>query len=59
MYISQEDFNRLNQIALVLIRPVDTKTYEEVCEILARIYETDKAQNEEMAKEVTVEDVEF
>lgn len=41
MYISNEDFNTLNRIALVLVRKIDQKSYDEMCEIFGRIVEHD------------------
>lgn len=54
MTITQSQFNKLNEIALVLVRKVDTKTYDEMCEILNDIYKTDIAESEECAKEIPV-----
>lgn len=47
MYISNEDFNTLNRIALVLVRKVDEKSYDEMCEILGRIQEHEDVQNDD------------
>lgn len=55
--LTQDQFNRLNVIAITLVRKVDTKTYDEMCEILNDIYKTDIAESEECAKDVAVEDV--
>ena len=55
MQISQAQFNELNVIALTLVRKIDTKTYDEMCDILSDIYKTDIAESEECAKDVIVE----
>lgn len=55
MTITQSQFNKLNEIALTLVRKVDTKTYDEMCEILNDIYKTDIAESEECAKEIPVD----
>lgn len=57
MQITQAQFNKLNEIALVLVCKIDTKMYREMFQLLIDIQSTNIEEIEECAKEIPVDSI--